>query len=53
MKSGMRKKSGAKVCKGQTNKQTKKKRVKDPPVKLFEVNQEVGLTSATVSLPFK
>lgn len=30
-----------------------KKKVKDPPVKLFEVNQEVGLTSATVSLTFR
>lgn len=30
-----------------------KKKLKDLPVKLFEVIQKVGLTSATVSLTFR
>lgn len=33
--------------------QTKKKIVKDPLVKLFEVDQRIGLTSATIYLTFR
>lgn len=44
----MRKKGGQIISKVK-----QKKKVKDPPVKVFEVNQKVGLTSATVSLTFR